>query len=56
MNNESTNIIHLDNNFTDMHVFACNFFNRPTNTLEHTLFLLKCMIDEKVLMNLVSLS
>ena len=37
----------------DKHVFANNFFDRFTNTLEDTLILLKYMVNEHVFMNLV---
>ena len=52
---ESTRTIHIDT-ITDEHVFAYDYSYCSTSTLEHTLILLKCTVNEHVLMSLVPLS
>ena len=44
--------------FTNKHVFAyeCFFLYQSTRTLEHALIFSKCMVDEHVFVNLVSLN
>ena len=42
--------------FTDKHVFAHNHFYHFTSTLDHALIFLKCVVNEDVFLNVVSLS
>ena len=38
--------------FNDKHVFEYNIYNHFASTLEHALNVLRCMVNERIFMNL----